>query len=150
MHTSKGVDSEKMWREVGRSLDDVGKVSKRLNEKLSFHEVGGSRNVNIKFEILWWWMLLQYTGYLLEHQGKNLAYNMYCEPLNADVINISENAKEKMLSYFKIMQEEGSVARGRISSLQVLPTEELDELLFEFEVDEHDEIILEWTKITKA
>ena len=55
-----------------------------------------------------------------------------------------------MLSYFKIMQEEGSVAGGRISSLQVLPAEELDELLFEFEVDECDEIILERTKIIKA
>ena len=41
------------------------------------------------------------------------------------------------------MQEEGSVARERISSLQALPTEELDELLFEFEVNERDEIILE-------
>ena len=146
----KGVDSEKTWREVGRSLDDVDKVSKRLNENLSFHEVGGSRNVNIKFEIFWWWTLLRYTGYLLEHQGKNLAYNMYCEILSADVINISENAKEKMLSYFKIMQEEGSVARERISSLEVLLTEEIYELLFEFEVDEHDEIILELTKIIKA
>ena len=67
---------------------------------------------------------------MLEHQGKIVAYNMYCEPLSTDVINISQNAKEKMLSYFKIMQEEGSVARERISSLQVLPTEEIDELLF--------------------
>ena len=76
-----------------------------------------TRNVNIKFEILRWQVLLQHTGYLLEHQGKNLACNIYGEPLSTDVINISENAKEKMLSYFKIMQEEGSVARGRISSL---------------------------------
>ena len=62
---------------------------------------------------------------------------------------MSENAKEKMLSYFKVMQEESCVARGRISSLQVLPTEEFDELLFEFEVDERDEIILEGTEIIK-
>ena len=47
MLASKGVDSEKMWREVGRSLDDVDKVSKILNKKLSLHEVGGSRNVHI-------------------------------------------------------------------------------------------------------
>ena len=58
---------------------------------------------------------------------------------------MSENAKEKMLSYFKVMQEESCVARGRIPSLQVLPTEEVDE----FEVDERDEIILEGTEIIK-
>ena len=74
---------------------------------------------------------------------------MYGEPLCADVINISENAKDKMLSYFKVMKEEGCVARGRIPSLQVLPTDELDELSFEFAVDERDETILEWTKIIK-
>ena len=55
----------------------------------------------------------------------------------------SEYTKEKMLSYFKVMQEEGWAARGIIPSLPVLPTEELDELLFEFEVDERNEIILE-------
>ena len=54
---------------------------------------------------------------------------MYGEPLCADVINISEYTKEKMLSYFKVMQEEGCAARGIIPSLPVLPTEELDELL---------------------
>ena len=58
---------------------------------------------------------------------------------------MSENVKEKMLSYFKVMQEESCVARGRIPSLQVLPTEEVDE----FEVDERDEIILEGTEIIK-
>ena len=54
-----------------------------------------------------------------------------------------------MLSYFKVMEEEGCVARGRIPSLQVLPIDELDELSFEFAVDERDETILEWTKIIK-
>ena len=75
---------------------------------------------------------------------------MYDELVSTDVINISGNAKEKMLSYFKVMQEVVSVARGRILSLQVLPAEELDELFFGFEVDERDEIILEWAKIMKA
>ena len=41
------------------------------------------------------------------------------------------------------MEEEGCVARGRIPSLQLLPTDELDELSFEFAVDERDETILE-------
>ena len=44
---------------------------------------------------------------------------MYGELVSTDVINISGNAKEKMLSYFKFMQEVVSVARGRIPSLQV-------------------------------
>ena len=62
MLASKGVDLEKMWREVARSLNDIDKVSKILNETLRLHEVGGSRNVNIKFEILCWQALLQHTG----------------------------------------------------------------------------------------
>ena len=150
MFASKGVDLEKMWREVAKSLDDIDEVSKIWNKKLSLHdEVLGNRNVSINFEILCWWALLQHTGYLLEHQSRNLVYNMYGEPLCADVINISEYTKEKMLSYFKVMQEEGCAARGIIPSLPVLLTEELDELSFEFEVDERNEIILEWMKIIK-
>ena len=74
MLTSKGVDLEKMWREVARSLDDIDEVSKILNEKLSLHEFVGSRNLNMKFQILCWRALLWYTGYLLEHQGKKLLF----------------------------------------------------------------------------
>ena len=68
MLASKGIDSEKMWREVARSLDEIDEVSKILNEKLSLHEVGGSRNVNIKFEILRWrafatyWLFVRTLG----------------------------------------------------------------------------------------
>lgn len=49
----KGVDLEEIWREVVRSVDDIEEVSTMLNEKMSLHEVGGSRNVNIKFGIFW-------------------------------------------------------------------------------------------------
>ena len=41
------------------------------------------------------------------------------------------------------MQDKESIARERKRSLQVFPTAEFDELLFEFEVDDHGEIILE-------
>ena len=58
MLASKGVNSEKMWREVARSLNDIDEVSKKLNKKLSLHEVGGNRNVSINFEILHWRALL--------------------------------------------------------------------------------------------
>lgn len=73
---SKGVDLEKMRREVARNLDDIDEVSKILNKKLSHHEIGSSRNVSIKFEILLWRALLQHTDYLLEQKGKNLAFSI--------------------------------------------------------------------------
>ena len=76
MLASKGVDLEKMRREVARNLDDIDEVSKILNKKLSHHEIGSSRNVSIKFEILLWRALLQHTDYLLEHKGKNLAFSI--------------------------------------------------------------------------
>ena len=34
MLASKGVDTEKMWKDVARSLDDIDLISKSLNEKL--------------------------------------------------------------------------------------------------------------------
>ena len=58
MLASKGVNLEKMWREVARSLNDIDEISKKLNKKLSLHEVGGNRNVSINFEILHWQALL--------------------------------------------------------------------------------------------
>ena len=73
---SKGVDLEKMRREVARNLDDIDEVSKILNKKLSHHEIGSSRNVSIKFEIILWRALLQHTGYLLEQKGKNLTFSI--------------------------------------------------------------------------
>ena len=66
MLASKGVGTEKMWKDVARSFDNI----------------------------LRWRGLLHHTGYLMEHQNKNLSY-VYGEPLSPDIINISENAKIK-------------------------------------------------------
>ena len=121
MLASKGVDKEKMWKDVARSLDDIVAISKDLNEKLKLHDVQGDRNTDISFEILRWRGLLCHTGYLIEHQNKNLSYNMYGEPLSPDIINISENAKIKMKEYYEIMETEGTVSRGKMSSLNVMP-----------------------------
>ena len=121
MLASKGVDKEKMWKDVARSLDDIVAISKDLNEKLKLHDVQGDRNTDISFEILRWRGLLCHTGYLIEHQNKNLSYNMYGEPLSPDVINISENAKIKMKEYYEIMETEGTVSKGKMSSLNVMP-----------------------------
>ena len=57
----------------------------------------------------------------MEHQNENLSYNIYGEPLSPDIINISENAKIKMKEYYKIMEMEGRVSRGKISPLNVMP-----------------------------
>ena len=121
MLASKGVDKEKMWKDVARSLDDIVAISKDLNEKLKLHDVQGDRNTDISFEILRWRGPLCHTGYLIEHQNKNLSYNMYGEPLSPDIINISENAKIKMKEYYEIMETEGRVNRGKLSSLNVMP-----------------------------
>ena len=121
MLASKGVDEEKMWKDVARSLDDIVAISKDLNETLKLHDVQGDRNTDISFEILRWRGLLCHTEYLIEHQNKNLSYNMYGEPLSPDIINISENAKIKMKEYYEIMETEGRVNRGKMSSLNVMP-----------------------------
>ena len=109
-----------MWKDVVRSLDDIDAISKGLNEKFKLHDVQGDRNTNISFEILRWRGLLCHTGYLMEHQNENLSYDIYGEPLSPDVINILENAKIKMKEYYKIMEMEGRVSRGKISSLNVM------------------------------
>ena len=139
MLASKGSDTQKMWREIARSLDDIEEVSKKLNEVLNLHDNENHRNTNLSLEILRWRALLRHDGYLLKNNCKNLAYSMYGEPLSVDIINLSENAKEKMSSYFQIMEEKGRVHKGEISWLQVLPNEEVDELLFEFEGGENAE-----------
>ena len=120
MLASKGVDTEKMWKDVARSLDDIDATSKGLNEKFKLHGIQGDRNTNISFEILRWRGLLCHTGYLMEHQNENLSYDIYGEPLSPDVINILENAKIKMKEYYKIMEMEGRVSRGKISPLNVM------------------------------
>ena len=58
---------------------------------------------------------------------------MYGEPLNPDIINISENAKIKMKEYYKIMETEGRVSRGKMLSLNVMPGKEIDKLLYKDE-----------------
>ena len=46
----------------------------------------------------------------MEHQNKNLSYNMYGEPLSPDIINISKNAKIKMKEYYEITKTKGRVS----------------------------------------
>ena len=72
----------------------------------------------------------------MEQQNKNLSYNMYGEPLNPDIINISENVKIKIYKdkeYYEIMEMEGSVSRGKMSPLNFVPDKEIDELLYKYE-----------------
>ena len=69
----------------------------------------------------------------MEHQNENLSYNMYGEPLSPDIISISENAKIKMKEYYKIMEMEGRVSRGKISPLNVMPDKEIDKLFYNYE-----------------
>ena len=53
---------------------------------------------------------MRHTGYLMEHQNKNLSYNMYGELLSPDIINISKNAKIKMKEYYEIIKTKGRVS----------------------------------------
>ena len=53
---------------------------------------------------------ISHTVYLMEHQNKNLSYNMYGEPLSPDIINISKNAKIKMKEYYEITKTKGRVS----------------------------------------
>ena len=41
MLASKGIDSEKMWRQVSQSLNDIIKINTSANQKLRIHKVDG-------------------------------------------------------------------------------------------------------------
>ena len=58
MLTSKGSDTEIMWRNVSRSLDDIINVTKSVNDKLHIHELDGEKVTSISFEVLRWRGLL--------------------------------------------------------------------------------------------
>ena len=136
MLASKGSDTEVMWRNVSRSLDGMINITKSVNNKLHIHELDGERVTSISFEVLRWRALLRHTNYLVKFAGRNLAYNMYGEPLHRGVINISENAGEKRIQYFNLWRENGVVSRGEIEFLRVSDCE-IDDLLFQYE-DEND------------
>ena len=59
MLASKRIDSEKMWRQVSRSLVDIIKINASANRKLRIHEVDGDRHVDLPSEILRWRALLR-------------------------------------------------------------------------------------------
>ena len=42
MLASKGVDTEKTWKDVARGLDNTDAISKGLNEKLMLKDVQGN------------------------------------------------------------------------------------------------------------
>ena len=81
---------------------------------MHIYELDGERVTSISFKVLRWRALLRHTNYLVKFVGRNVAYNMYGEPLHPDVINISENAREKRIQYFNLWQENGVVSRGEI------------------------------------
>ena len=131
MLASKGVDSQKMWRDVSRSLDSITDITSTINEKLNIHDIDGERNTNVDREISKWRALLRHSNYLLENSSLNEAFNIYGELLSSDMINISQNTKEKMLQYFDIMKVKKRVHRSEVTSLRVLATmDELEDLLF--------------------
>ena len=136
MLVSKTDDSEKQWKQVSRSLDDIIKISANVNKKLNIHDVDGERNADMSAEILRWRALLRHTNYLLKHNGKSNAYNMCGEPISSDMINLSENVKERMNEYFEIMEKDGIVNRGLLAKLNVMPNEDLDDLLYEGQIDD--------------
>ena len=105
-------------------------ITKSVNDKLHIHELDGERVASISFEVLWWTVLLQHTNYLVNSAGRNLAYNMYDEPLHPDVISISEKAIGKRIWYLNLWRKNGVVLRGEIEFLRVSDFER-DDLLFQ-------------------
>ena len=112
-------DTEIMWWNVSRSLDDIINITKSVNDKLHIHELDGERVASISFEVLWWTVLLWHTNYLVKSAGRDLAYNMYDEPLHPDIINISEKAKGKRIWYLNLWWKNSVVLRGEIEFLRV-------------------------------
>ena len=116
---------------MSRSLDDMVHITKSVNDKLHIHELDCKRATSISFEVLRWRAFLRYTNYPVKFVGRNLAYNMYSESLHPDVINISENAREKRIQHFNLWQENGVISRGEIEFLRVSDCE-IDDLLFQY------------------
>ena len=106
-------------------------ITKSVNDKLHIHELDGKRATSIRFEVLRWRAFLRYTNYPVKFAGRNLAYNMYSESLHPDVINISENPREKRIQHFNLWQENGVISRGEIEFLRVSDCE-IDVLLFQY------------------
>ena len=67
-------------------------------------------------------------------------YNMHRKPLHPDVIDISENAREKRMQYFNLWRENSVVSRGEIEFLRVSDCE-IDDLLFRQE-DENGSLLI--------
>ena len=131
MLASKGIDSEKMQRQVSRSLDDIVKINASANQKLRIHEVDGDRHVDLSSEILRWRALLRYTNYLLKHNESTNAYSLCGDVLSSDMIDICQNVRDHMGTYYQLMKEEGFVTRGFIPSLNVTPKRKLNDLLYD-------------------
>ena len=133
MLVSKTDNSEKQWKQVSRRFDDIVKISANVNAKLNIHDVDGEHNADMSAEILWW-ALLRHTNYLLRHNGKSNAYNMCGQAISSDMINISENVKERMNEYFEIMEKDSIVNQGLLAKLNFMPNEDLDDLLYEGQI----------------
>ena len=88
MLASKGIDSEKMWRQVSRSLVDIIKINTSANRKLRIHEVDGDRHVDLSSEILRRRTFLRHTNYLLKHNGSTNACSLCGDVLSSDMIDI--------------------------------------------------------------
>ena len=131
MLASKGIDSEKMWHQVSRSLDDIIKINTSANRKLRIREVDGNRHVDLSSEILRWRALLRHTNYLLKHNGSSNAYSLCGDVLSSDMIDICQNVGDHMGTYYQLMKEEDFVPGGFIPSLNVIPKTELNDLSYD-------------------
>ena len=127
MLASKGIDSQKMWRQVSRSLDNIIKINASANQKLKIHEVDGDQHVDLSSEILRWRALLRHTNYLLKHNERKNVYSLCGDVLSPDMTDICQNVPDHMGTYYQLMKEEGFVTHGFIPSLNIIPKRELND-----------------------
>ena len=123
MLASKGIDIEKMWQQVSRSLDDIIKINTSANRKLRIHKVGGDRHGDLSSDILRWRALLRHMNYLQKHNGTAIAYSLCGDVLSSDMIDTCQNVHDHMGTYYQLMKE-GFVPCGFIPSLNVIPKTE--------------------------
>ena len=141
MLRSKGIDSQKMWRQVSRSLDII-KINASANQKLKIHEVDGDQHVDLSSEILRWRALLRHTNYLLKHNERKNAYSLCGDVLSPDMIDICQNVPDHMGTYYQLMKE-GFVTHGFIPSLNIIPKRELNDLLYDESENEVEDFFKE-------
>jgi len=124
---SKGVDDEKMWKTVSRSLDDIIKISKRIYVKLHIHDTDGECAVSLSEEITSWRALLRESKYLKSFTDTDVIHNIYGESMSSSLTELPSRLKINMQKYW---EEVESGMTPELSYISAKPGQDIEDLLY--------------------